>query len=42
MIRKSLLGPILLDEDFALSFGDVDCCLQLLTHGYQIVWTNAL
>ncbi len=39
MIRKSLLGPILLDEDFALSFGDVDCCLQLLTHGYQIVWT---
>lgn len=39
MIRKSLLETLPLDEDFALSFGDVDCCLQLLAHGYQIVWT---
>ena len=39
MVRKSVLDSFRLDEDFALSFGDVDCCLQLLSHGYQIVWT---
>lgn len=39
MIRKSLLEQFLLDEDFALSFGDVDCCLRLLSRRYQIVWT---
>jgi GT2 family glycosyltransferase len=39
MIRKSLIEQVRMDEDFALSFGDVDCCLQLLSRGYQIVWT---
>jgi glycosyltransferase involved in cell wall biosynthesis len=27
------------DEGFVLAFNDVDLCLQLLTHGYRIVWT---
>jgi GT2 family glycosyltransferase len=27
------------DEGFVLAFNDVDLCLQILKHGYRVVWT---
>lgn len=27
------------DEGFVLAFNDVDICLQVLAHGYRVVWT---
>lgn len=39
MMRKAVFEQLGgLDEEFALSFNDVDFCLRLLAAGYQIVW----
>jgi GT2 family glycosyltransferase len=27
------------DEGYVLAFNDVDLCLQVLQHGYRVVWT---
>lgn len=40
MIRRDVFDSLGgLDEEFTVSFNDVDFCLQLLAAGYQIVWT---
>ena len=40
LMKKSVFNEIGgFDEGFVLAFNDVDLCLQVLKHGYRVVWT---
>jgi O-antigen biosynthesis protein len=40
LMKKAVFNEIGgFDEGFVLAFNDVDLCLQVLKHGYRVVWT---